>query len=188
LVERFQEERDYLKRAKEHLVRRAYIDPLFSALGWNLDYRHNEPLIYREVVEEDSLRVAGTAEAPDNGFYLGGERKLFVEAKKPSVNLQDGRPAAFQVRRYGWSARLPLSILTDFEEFAVYDCRVRPFPGDDSSTARTMFLRYEEYPDQWDEIAGLFSREAVVSGSLETFAKEKLESGADAQARSSGWR
>jgi hypothetical protein len=30
------------------------------------------------------------------------------------------------VERYAWSAKLPLSVLTDFEEFAVYDCRIKP--------------------------------------------------------------
>ena len=31
-----------------------------------------------------------------------------------------------QLRRYAWSAKLALSILSDFEELAVYDCRVKP--------------------------------------------------------------
>jgi type I restriction-modification system DNA methylase subunit len=179
LIERFHQERDYLKAAstKEHLIRKAYIDPLFSALGWDLDYSKQGPLVYREVVEEDALRVEGAMKAPDYAFRIGGQRKFFVEAKKPSVNLQDGHAAAFQVRRYGWSARLPLSILTDFEEFAVYDCRVQPDPGDQSSTARTTFMGYEEYPDRWEEIADLFSREAVLSGSLEAFEQEKPRRG-----------
>jgi hypothetical protein len=179
LIERFHQERDYLKAAstKEHLIRKAYIDPLFSALGWDLDYSKQGPLVYREVVEEDALRVEGAMKAPDYAFRIGGQRKFFVEAKKPPVNLQDGHAAAFQVRRYGWSARLPLSILTDFEEFAVYDCRVQPDSGDQSSTARTMFMGYEEYPDRWEEIADLFSREAVLSGSLGAFEQEKSRCG-----------
>jgi len=142
LVQKFRQESGYLKAAstKEHLIRRAYIDPLFSALGWDLDYSKEGPLVHREVIEEDALRVEGAMKAPDYGFYLGGQRKFFVEAKKPSVNLHDGKAAAFQVRRYGWSARLPLSIITDFEEFGVYDCRVQPDPDDRSSAARIMFM------------------------------------------------
>jgi hypothetical protein len=67
LVERFHEDREYLRSgaAKEDLVRKAYIDHLFSALGWNLDYDRMGPLIHREVVEEDSLRVEGAMKAPD---------------------------------------------------------------------------------------------------------------------------
>ena len=33
-------------------------------------------------------------------------------------------------------AKLPLSILTDLEEFAVHDCRVRPNKSDRASTTR----------------------------------------------------
>lgn len=47
---------------------------------------------------------------------------------------------AFQLRRYAWSAKLPLSILTNFEAFAVYDCRIKPDQADRASTARLMRL------------------------------------------------
>jgi hypothetical protein len=50
-----------------------------------------------------------------------------------------------EVRRYAWTAKLPLSILTDFEEFAVYDCRIRPHAEDKASAARTMYLTFEDY-------------------------------------------
>jgi len=53
-------------------------------------------------------------------------RKFFVEAKRPSVHIKEDAAPAFQLRRYAWSAKLPLSLLTDFEEFAVYDCRIKP--------------------------------------------------------------
>ena len=74
---------------------------------------------YRDVVHEDALRIEGNAKAPDYAFRVGGVRKFFVEAKKPSVNLKDNPEPAYQLRRYAWSAGLPLSILTDFEEFAI---------------------------------------------------------------------
>lgn len=38
-------------------------------------------------------------------------------------------------------------------------------------------MGYEEYPDRWQEIADLFSREAVLSGSLEAFEQEKSRRG-----------
>ena len=71
-------------------------------------------------------------------------RKFFVEAKKPSVNLKDDPAPAYQLRRYAWSAKLPLSLLTDFQELAVYDCRVRPANGDKASAARTLYVLYEQ--------------------------------------------
>jgi hypothetical protein len=39
--------------------------------------------------------IRGATKAPDYGFYVGGARKFFVEAKKPSVNLEgDTSPAS----------------------------------------------------------------------------------------------
>ncbi len=117
LVEQFKEESQGVRSSeyKEAWVRIDYIDPFFKALGWDVDRQKSGPLIFKEVVHEDSLRVEGSMKAPDYCFYTEGTRRFFVEAKKPSVNLLDGRAAAFQVRRYAWTASLPLSILTGFE-------------------------------------------------------------------------
>ena len=81
---------------------------------------------YKDVIHEYSLKTKDVREAPDYCFRIGGTRKFFVEAKKPSVNVKDDIHPAFQLRSYAWSAKLPLSVLTDFEEFAVYDCRIPP--------------------------------------------------------------
>ncbi len=93
-----------------------------------------------------------------------------MEAKKPSVNIEYDIHPAFQLRRYGWSAKLPLSILTDFEEFAVYDCRIPPRKNDKASTARIKFITYDEFIERWDELEEVFSREAVLKGSFDKFA------------------
>ena len=100
-------------------------------------------------------------------------RSLFVEAKKPAVDIGEAVSPAFQLRRYAWSAKLPISILTDFEEFAVYDCRIRPVKTDKAATARVIHLRYFEYVDRWDELFGLFAPEAIRRGSLERFVAGK---------------
>ena len=80
---------------------------------------------YKDVIHEDAIKVGGATRAPDYCFRIGGVRKFFLEAKKPSVSVKGDVGPAYQLRRYAWSAKLPLSILTDFEEFAVYDCRQR---------------------------------------------------------------
>ena len=123
----------------ETQLRREFIDPFFKALGWDIDNEQGNADAYKDVVHEDSIRVGMSTKAPDYSFRIGGVRKFFVEAKKPSVNIGQDIAPAFQLRRYGWSAKLSLSILTDFEEFAVYDCRVKPVATDKASTARTIF-------------------------------------------------
>ena len=96
-------------------------------------------------------------------------RKFFVEAKKPSVDIRHDVHPAYQLRHYAWSAKLPLSILTDFEELAVYDCRIKPDKGDRAATARVLYFKYTDYAEHWDEIAGIFSREAILKGSFDKY-------------------
>jgi len=77
------------------------------------------------------------------------------------------------LRRYAWSAGLPLSILTDFEEFAVYDCRIKPVKTDQAATARTLYLTYKEYSDRWQELYDTFSQEAILKGSFDKYIESK---------------
>ena len=128
LVAKFAEHQEQYKRGdyNETQLRRDFLDPLFAAMGWDIDNRKGYAEKFREVIHEDALRVELSVKAPDYCFRVGGQRIFFVEAKKPVVNIKDDTAPAFQLRRYAWTAKLPLSILTDFEELAVYDCRIKP--------------------------------------------------------------
>jgi hypothetical protein len=173
LVERFDRNIDAYKSGdyNETQARGDFIDPLMELLGWDVHNRQGKAPAYRDVIEEDRVKVGGGTKAPDYGFYAGGERRFFLEAKKPSVDIAGDLAPAVQLRRYAWSAKLPLSLLTDFEELAVYDCRYEPAKEDKSSTARLEFITYDQYADRWDDIVELFSREAVLGGSLEKYAE-----------------
>lgn len=171
LVERFERNRTQYRQPayNETQVRREFLDPFFEALGWDVNNRKGYAEAYKDVVHEDALRIAGKHKAPDYSFRIGGTRKFFVEAKKPAVDLGRDPQPALQVRRYAWSAKLPLSIVTDFEELAVYDCRIQPEPGDRASTARTLLVPYTEYPSRWGELYDRFSREAVLRGAFDAY-------------------
>jgi len=173
LVARFAEHAEayHAGRYNETQIRREFIDPLFKALGWDVDNSQGYAEAYKDVIHEDAITVGGATKAPDYCFRIGGVRKFFVEAKKPTVDIQRDANPAFQLRRYAWSAKLPLSILTDFEEIAVYDCRVKPSKTDKASKARTLFLRYDELPHRWGELASIFSREAILKGSFDKYAE-----------------
>ncbi|HIP96799.1 MAG TPA: restriction endonuclease subunit M, partial [Anaerolineae bacterium] len=174
LVERFARNRDVYKRAeyKETQVRVEFIDPFFEALGWDVRNVRGYAEQYKDVVHEDALKVGGATRAPDYCFRVGGVRKFFLEAKKPSVSVKGDVGPAYQLRRYAWSAKLPLSILTDFEEFAVYDCRQRPKPGDKASVGRIMYLTFDQYLDRFDDIFGVFAKESVLQGSFDRYVQE----------------
>ncbi|MDD3089860.1 MAG: type I restriction enzyme HsdR N-terminal domain-containing protein, partial [Candidatus Omnitrophica bacterium] len=171
LVERFDRNVESYRSGQynETQLRREFIDPLFKALGWDVDNEKGYAEAYKDVVHEDAIKVGASTKAPDYCFRIGGTRKFFIEAKKPSVNLKDDISPAFQLRRYSWSAKLPLGILTDFEELAVYDGRVQPVKNDKASKARVKYFTYKEYVDRWDEIATVFSREEVLRGSFDKY-------------------
>ncbi len=173
LVKRFSEQREaYLGQMyNETQARREFIDPLFKALGWDIDNEQGAAEAYKDVIHEDAIKVGGASKAPDYCFRIGGTRKFFVEAKKPAVGVGDDPGPAYQVRRYAWSNKLPLSIVTDFEEFAVYDCRIPPKAKDKASVARVLYLTFDQYEEKWNEIASVFSKEAILKGSFDKYAE-----------------
>ena len=71
LVDRFDQNRDaYLSGSyNETQLRREFIDPLFEALGWDVENRQGSAMPYRDVIFEDSLKhalseVEGSAARP----------------------------------------------------------------------------------------------------------------------------
>ena len=155
---------------KETGLRREFLDPFFDALGWDVFNRQGHAEAHKDVVHEDMLKIGGQSTAPDYSFRIGGARKFFVEAKKPSVRIKDDPAPAAQLRRYSWTAKLPLGIVTDFQEFAIYDTRIRPRADDKASTGRVFYCTFEEFPQKWDEIAAIFSKDAVLKGSFDKYA------------------
>lgn len=174
LMERFEANRSEYHQGhyNETQTRIDYVNPLFAALGWDINNSEGLSEVHRDVVHEDAVKIGGTTKAPDYSFRIGGARKFFVETKKPSVNLYLLESPAFQLRRYAWTVKMPLSILTSFEEFAIYDTRVPPDKKDPAKRARLDYFKYTDYAAKWDEIASRFSREAVLSGAFDRYAEE----------------
>ncbi len=173
LVEHFERNRDDYRSGQynEAQLRQQFLNPLFEALGWDMANRAGYAEAYKEVIHEDAIKIGKETKAPDYCFRIGGTRKFFLEAKKPSVFIKEDIPAAFQLRRYAWSAKLPLSILCDFEEFAVYDTRIKPDRNDKASTARINYFTYKDYAEKWGEIVSVFSKDAVLRGSFDKYAE-----------------
>ncbi len=173
LVEQFDRNRTAYTtdQYKEAQLRIEFVNPFFESLGWDISNRQGYAEAYKDVINEDAIKIEGKIKAPDYCFRIGGTRKFFVEAKQPKAPLKEAKEPAFQLRRYAWSAKLPLSILTDFEEFVIYDCRVKPDRNDQASTARLKYFTYLDYQQKWDDIASIFSREAILKGSFDAYAE-----------------
>lgn len=157
----------------ETKTRRDFIDPFFKALGWDMDNEQDVAEPYREVIHEDKIKIQGKTKSPDYGFRLQGAKQqlFFVEAKKPSVSLKTNKESSFQIRRYGWNSKVSVSILTNFEDFIVYDCSKKPNINDSASVARLKTISYDQYIQEFDFIYDTFSREAVVKGRFDSYVK-----------------
>lgn len=172
LAEKFDRNIDaYKDSLNETSARVELIDPFFEALGWDVNNRAGLAHHYRDVIHEDKVKIGGQTKAPDYCFTVYGQRKFFVEAKKPAVNIREEQDPAYQARRYGWSAKLPVTILTDFEEFAVYDCRKKPAASDKTSQARVAYFTYQDYEEQFDFLWSVFSKPEMLRGGFDQYVK-----------------
>lgn len=176
-------EADYLRTAyNETQARTDFITPLLAAFGWDVHNATGQPLGLREVIEEATVEVGEErlSKKPDYELRLARQRKLFVEAKKPSVHIDRNRDAAFQTRRYGYSASLPIAVLTNFHQLVIYDCQPKPDLAEEAHVARILLIRYDEFEARFDELWPLLSREAVYSGEFDRhFSVDATRHGAD---------
>ncbi|MCP9496833.1 MAG: N-6 DNA methylase [Pyrinomonadaceae bacterium MAG19_C2-C3] len=157
---------------KEDSVRKDFIDKFWIALGWDVFHEHQTNPYEQDVKAEKNVEIKGRIKKADYAFLASNFRDVsfFVEAKKPSRNI-DNADDYFQTIRYGWNANTTVSILTDFEQFRLLDCRYKP----DVATALHRVVKKFDYKDyaereKFAEIYHLFSREAVSAGALERFA------------------
>lgn len=171
LVQDFKTNREQYEQAsyKEANVRIEFINKFFQYLGWDIYNDNVLPEQYKEVINEDSIKVGGKTKAPDYAFRVGTHKVFYVEAKKPHVNIKTDADPALQLRVYAWNTKIPLSILTDFEEFAIYDCKIKPNHGDKPEVARLFYFTLDQYEEKFDTIWNIFSREAVWKGSFDKY-------------------
>src|SRR5436189_268358 len=71
----------------ETQLRREFVDLFFEKLGWDVTNKSKYAEAYKDVVHEDVIKIGGSTKAPDYAFRIGGNRKFFLETKKPSVNV-----------------------------------------------------------------------------------------------------
>ena len=103
-------EGDHVSAAyNETQARTDFISPMLRVFGWDVGNERGHQLAVREVIEEPTVEVGEERvnKRPDYELRLARQRKLFVEAKKPSIPIdRDGAPA-FQIRRYGFFRESP---------------------------------------------------------------------------------
>ncbi|WP_416865911.1 MAG: Eco57I restriction-modification methylase domain-containing protein [Imperialibacter sp.] len=171
LVDKYENDRDNCLKSSynETQLRNDFIDPFLKCIGWDVDNEKAKTHFLRDVIQEEYIVVEDetSKKNPDYTLRINGTRKLFVEVKKPSVNILKSSKAAFQTRRYGWNANLGISILTNFENLVIYDCRFKPDASENEQVARIKIFNFTEYIDAIEEISQMVSFESANSGQLD---------------------
>ncbi len=82
LVERFEANLDSYRNSayNETLLRRDFLDPMFKALGWDVDNSQGYAEAFREVVHEDAIKIGGAAKET---------WKISVRCPNPSTKLPE---------------------------------------------------------------------------------------------------
>jgi len=171
LINKFEKDKKYYKSVKynEAQLRTDFLDPLFEILGWDIQNRKSKFTNEREVLLEESLKkdTFSSTKKPDYTFRLFSERKFFVEAKKPNIKIESDSQSAKQVRRYGFTAKLKISVLSNFEYLAIYDCSNIVQENDDALNSRISIYHYTEFENNFNEIQDLIGYESVYSGKFD---------------------
>lgn len=173
LVNKFEKDKThYLSKGyPEAQVRVDFLNPFFKALGWDIENKAQKPPHERDVIVELSPEATGR---PDYNFRIQGKTKFFVEAKAPSVALDDINHI-LQAKSYAWSTKeVYFVILTDFEEFKLFDASLKPNPQFPNEGLIFDF-KYGDYSDNIEKLWEL-SKERVEQGSLEALLPKDIKS------------
>lgn len=149
------------------------IDTLLMALGWDVRHEQQRNPYQQEVRIERHVLVRGAKRRADYALFIQPEfqrERLFIEAKRPAHALKNA-DYYFQAIRYAFSRGHALTVLTNFRELHVLDCRAKP----DINTVLNRCLKAFDLADYADEnkfaeLYYLLSRDAVAAGALEQFA------------------
>lgn len=176
LVIRYRKSMEYYHDIKnaynETECRDEYISPLLECFGWDVQNTKGKLPQYKEVVVE---RFSNSSERPDYTLTLNGVSKMFVEAKKPCVDITTEFEPAMQTRKYGWNANHALAILTNFEDLLIYDTTNQPREGENAFSSLYRRYRFEQYVEKYQEIADLISRDSVYSGHYDEMVKANFQ-------------
>jgi len=167
-IKDFEKNFDLIKKGAfgETNIRTNYIDKLFEALGWEITNIYE---VEREFSQKDKSKESSTKRV-DYAFKINNKIKFFVEAKDSSVYLKHNKDAIFQAKRYAYSSngKAPIVILTDFEEFRVFNVLTAPhYDNPDEHLLKNYCFKYDKYIQNWDLLWETFSKEAIENNSLQ---------------------
>ena len=130
---------------------RGWLNDMLAIFGWDVK---DTTYVLQEYVlrgaERERLKdIHSKHRRPDYILKNGSNIKVFLDAKSLDVDISKDSSAAFQIRSYGWSAQVPCSYVSNFEQFVIFDTRFLPLPDQPANYGATV-LTVDEYIDNFD--------------------------------------
>jgi len=158
LVEKYNKvvEENRVKKYNEEMTKIGFIQPLFYALGWNIEDS-------KEVTAEEKISKGRV----DYGFRIDGISKFFLEAKSLKMDL-DKEEYFEQAISYAWHKGCTWAVLTDFEAVKILNAE---WKAANYLQSHFITIRYDEFLDRFDEL-WLLSKESFEKGLLDKKAEK----------------
>lgn len=146
---------------------RDWLSNLLAIFDW--DVRDTSQILQEKVLskaEKEKLKEIGSQNTrPDYTFRIAKQKLTFLDAKDITVKILDNAEAAFQIKSYGWSILAPCAFISNFEEFAIYDCTYTPEQGQDPTLGR-LYFGIDDYVANFEILETHLLKENVYKGKL----------------------
>ncbi len=155
LVEKYYslEKESKLKDYNEEATKKGFIEPLFRALGWDI-----------ENLNEVSVEETISKKRVDYGFRVDGIPKFFLEAKALREDDIIQLKYVQQAIDYAWMKSCTWAILTNFRTLVVYNAEQKS--SDPRMNRFLIFIEPKDYLEKIDELM-LLSKESIKKGELD---------------------
>lgn len=171
LVEDFNNKIGIIKtdKYKEANVEDEFIKPFFKYLNWNISNEGIGNIADREFIVQ--AKGKGGKE-PDYLLQLDRKPCFYIEAKHPKYDLVKDLKYIWQAYSYAYSTqssseryKVDFSLLTDFEEFRLFDCTFKAEPKTVNNFT-VIDWKYTDYIDKFKDLWDFLEKENVRNGSL----------------------
>ena len=146
---------------------RTWLNELLAIFGW--DVRDTSQVLQEKVLskaEKEKLKEIGSQNTrPDYTFRIAKQKLTFLDAKDITVKISEDAEAAFQIKSYGWSILAPCAFISNFEEFAIYDCTYTPEQKQAPDLGRIYFT-IDDYIEKFEILEAHLLKEYIYNGRL----------------------
>ncbi|WP_285046569.1 Eco57I restriction-modification methylase domain-containing protein [Lactococcus petauri] len=147
----------------EEKVRSGYLNKLLEIFGWNLSDTSEiiEEKVIRGKANRKLKKIQSKHKKPDYQLLDRGNLRMYLDAKNAPEDFSTSEDIAFQIRSYGWSSDLNISVVSNFGIFGVYDTSFKP-DKNMSANYRAFFFTIEDLISDVDKYGQFLDKETII--------------------------